>query len=91
MQGLWDKFLADFNPSRKNTFSHTYDGMTFVQYIHARCANEKRTDWVLKGLIDRSLCYERCKYENWWKIYIKWRQLYKDMIEKKYLTLLRTT
>lgn len=91
MQDLWDKFLADFNPSLKNTSRHKYDGMTFVQYIHARCENENGTDMILQGLIDRSLYYRHCKYQNWLKVNKEWWELYKNKIEKEYSTLLHTT
>lgn len=90
-EGLIEQFKQDYNFRHKISilcdneqiryYRDNDIDLSWINYIKLRF-DENRND-VFSRMIDVSLCYRLCKYDNWSEINERWRKFYRSKIENK--------
>lgn len=85
-EGLLEQFKADYKFCYKRrileglTDKHYQSDLDWITYYSIRVSYECQRSF--KNIIDVSLCYNYCKYDNWGLINEQWRRIYESKIKK---------
>ena len=91
INGLYEKFFNDFHPEWK--YISMDQNTSLEDFIAYRVATD--TNWsedrILATLIDKTLCWVDCSYNDWSYMNMEWEIFYKRRIGKILSKLLTTT